>query len=51
MTHSPNTASTSADATAPEATVAETPAAPVKRKRGQKEIFRLEPWQAVVLQR
>ena len=46
MTHSPNTASTSADATAPEATVAETPAAPVKRKRGQKEIFRLEPWQA-----
>ncbi|MCW2928493.1 MAG: flagellar biosynthesis sigma factor FliA [Thermoleophilia bacterium] len=41
MTHSPNTAAAqtnSADATAPQPVV--------KRKRGQKEIFRLEPWQA-----
>ena len=41
MTDTPNPAAVE---TAPEAAAA--PAAPVKRKRGQKEIFRLEPWQA-----
>lgn len=45
MTDSPNMAAAQAvDATvAPAAAAAEQP---VKRKRGQKEIFRLEPWQA-----
>lgn len=45
MTHSPNAA---AHATNSTTEVAADPAAeaPVKRKRGVKEIFRLEPWQA-----
>jgi len=46
MTYSPNAPITSETTAAPEAVAAEAPAAPVKRKRGQKEIFRLEPWQA-----
>jgi len=47
MTELPNqAASQAAHSVSPDATIAEAPAAPVKRKRGQKEIFRLEPWQA-----
>ena len=46
MTHSPNAAAHAVDATT--APSADAPAAtqPVKRKRGQKEVFRLEAWQA-----
>lgn len=45
MTHSPNAASAAAAVNSSAADAA-APAQPVKRKRGQKEIFRLEPWQA-----
>ncbi len=46
MTHSPNAAANAAVPATDAAPTAAAEAAPVKRKRGQKEIFRLEPWQA-----
>jgi RNA polymerase sigma factor for flagellar operon FliA len=46
MTHSPNTAAVQAAAATTDSNADASPAQPVKRKRGQKEIFRLEPWQA-----
>ena len=47
MTHSPNSAAHAVVANSSVSTVSTVAAdAPVKRKRGQKEIFRLEPWQA-----
>jgi RNA polymerase sigma factor for flagellar operon FliA len=45
MSHSPNSAAHAAAATTPVSADAAAEQ-PVKRKRGQKEIFRLEPWQA-----
>ncbi|MCW2923361.1 MAG: fliA [Thermoleophilia bacterium] len=46
MTHSPNAAQAVDINSSTEAAAADTGAPVVKRKRGQKEIFRLEPWQA-----
>ncbi len=45
MSHSPNSAAHAAAATTP-VSADDAAEQPVKRKRGQKEIFRLEPWQA-----
>ena len=47
MTNTPNTAAAAATTSSTDAAA---PAQPVKRKRGQKEIFRLEPWQAKLVE-